>query len=97
MEGTGAHAHDALHLKYPLEHCPSCSSTRLGAVSDGETVNFLCEDCDRCWRVELGYVHRVNPNTCRGCRQRERCTPRYERDHTGAAADASGRWSAPGR
>jgi transposase-like protein len=93
---TEVHDRDGLHLKHPLEHCPSCRSTRLRAVSDGETVNFFCDDCERCWHVELGYVHRVNPRTCPGCAVRERCTARYERDHMCIAPGPAEHWSRPG-
>lgn len=65
----------------PLEHCPSCHSTNLVPVVDGNTVHFLCVDCARCWNVELAFVHRVNPNTCARCEHYERCARVYAADH----------------
>ncbi len=71
MIGNGSGVHErpgvrdrrGVFLKRPLEHCPSCRSTRLQPVSDGETVNFVCVDCEGCWHVELGRVWRVRPKT----------------------------------
>jgi hypothetical protein len=51
----------------PLQRCPACGSELLEPVVDveGEDVHFSCQACGRCWRVELGYVHPVNPPTSR--------------------------------
>lgn len=57
----------------PLRDCPECGSTKLEAVFDGETVNWFCHDCIRCWHVELGHVSRVAYETCPGCLYQERC------------------------
>ena len=57
-----------------LPQCPDCGSTQLRAVNDGEDTNFLCGDCASCWRVELGWVHRVEPDDCPGCPDRDLCT-----------------------
>lgn len=65
----------------PLTHCPACTSAALEPVTDGETVNFACSECGRCWRVELGWVQRVDPSRCRGCTTPLRCAGRYARDH----------------
>ncbi len=84
-EGTGpAGAHV---LASPLTRCPACGSGALAPVTerDGETVNFLCGACDRCWHVELGHVHRVDPASCSGCPARARCGAAYAADHRGAA------------
>ncbi len=47
--------------------CPGCGSEELEAVSDGELTNFFCAACHRCWHVELGWFHRMDPSTCLGC------------------------------
>jgi len=53
--------------------CPTCGNGRLAAVSDGEQTNFLCHGCGSCWRVELGWTDRVNPENCPGCASRTVC------------------------
>jgi hypothetical protein len=67
----------------PLRHCPGCGSERLEAVIDveGESVNFLCADCGRCWHVELGYVQRVDPASCGGCPHHPECAEVFAADH----------------
>jgi transposase-like protein len=75
----GAHEHrtgtETHPINQPLSHCPVCGSSRLEPVVEIErqTVHFLCGDCSRCWQVELGYVRRMTPDTCRGCPERARC------------------------
>jgi transposase-like protein len=59
-----------------LVGCPFCHADGLLPVSDGETVNFLCERCGSCWHVEFGYVRRVDPRSCRGCAHRDVCIGR---------------------
>lgn len=59
-----------------MTHCPSCRG-ELVAVRDQGTTNFLCEDCGRCWHVEMGFVHRVDPNTCLECPRRPGCLARW--------------------
>lgn len=73
-------------LASPLTRCPACGSDALAPVTerDGETVNFLCGSCDRCWHVELGHVHRVDPASCSGCPERARCEAADAADHRGA-------------
>ena len=56
--------------------CPNCWASRFEAVTDGKDVNFLCMSCGLCWHVELGYVRRVDPVTCRGCARHEECLAR---------------------
>ena len=56
-----------------LPACPSCGSTSLLAVSDGEDTNFLCGACGSCWHVELGWVRRVDPDQCPGCPDHALC------------------------
>jgi len=80
--------HDVVHeephpITRPLSHCPGCGSVRLDAVVERgrPDVRFLCRDCSRCWRVELGYVQRVAPSLCAGCPQRGRCEIAYAADH----------------
>jgi len=70
-------------IRRPLGHCPACGSARLVPVveADVEEVHFFCDECGRCWHVELGYVHRVRPDTCHGCARRERCTRVFAGDH----------------
>jgi hypothetical protein len=53
----------------------------LRAVTDGEDVNFLCLACFRCWHVELGWVQRVDPHSCAGCRAHDNCARTYAIDH----------------
>ncbi len=67
----------------PLVHCPACSSTDLEPVVEFGTdeVHFRCTACGRCWHVELGYVHRMHPPSCRGCPAREQCAAIYAADH----------------
>ena len=67
----------------PLGCCPRCGSSHLApVVEDGSAdVRFLCADCARCWRVELGFVQRVDPGSCAGCPARARCTAAYAADH----------------
>lgn len=67
----------------PLASCPACGSDRLDPVVElrTEEVHFFCLDCSRCWHVELGYVHRVAPEACLGCKNRERCEQTYAADH----------------
>jgi hypothetical protein len=65
----------------PLSRCPSCGSVRLVAVRDDDLVNFSCDDCARCWHVELAAVWRVDPKTCARCRNYERCAAAYAADH----------------
>jgi hypothetical protein len=70
-------------ISRPLSHCPGCGSVRLDPVVErgGETVHLLCRDCSRCWHVELGFVHRMDPTACFGCPERTRCEAAYEADH----------------
>jgi hypothetical protein len=79
--GSIVHTGQPHWLASPLQACPTCGSQRLVAVRDGNETNFVCEDCTRCWHVELGYVHRVDPHTCSRCRYAERCLAVYEADH----------------
>jgi len=82
--GTREHAPDVEShpITWPLTHCPVCGSGRLDPVVETETesVHFLCLDCSRCWHVELGYVHRMTPETCNGCPERGRCEAVLEAD-----------------
>jgi hypothetical protein len=69
----------------PLQHCPQCGSDRLEPVVEQrvDAVHFLCQECGRCWNVELGAVSRVPPETCFGCPARGRCIEMYAIDHPG--------------
>jgi len=70
----------------PLDNCPGCGSWQLSPVVDVDaaTVHFLCGSCNRCWHVELGFVRRVQPETCGGCAQSERCLAAYATDRASA-------------
>lgn len=71
-----------------LDHCPACGSHELLAVHDEEQANFLCEACDRCWHLALGWAQRVDPESCRACAERGRCL---------AVSDGSDRLGVSGR
>ena len=58
----------------PLDACPACGGVELHPVYDGEMMNFLCPLCVSCWHVELGFVHRIRPETCPGCQYQLICT-----------------------
>ena len=73
------------HLLGPtIGRCPACAADALEPVveRDGGEVHFLCRACDRCWQLELGYVHRMNPETCGGCPEQARCASTYASDHS---------------
>lgn len=53
--------------------CPTCGHGRLQDVCDGEDTNLLCQACGSCWHTELGWVRRVDPQTCPGCPSRGVC------------------------
>jgi hypothetical protein len=57
---------DGLPLS-PPRACLTCGCDDLIPVNDGELTNFLCPRCAKCWHAELGYIHRVLPETCPGC------------------------------
>jgi hypothetical protein len=44
----------------PPGRCPGCGSGELTAVTDEEQTAFMCQSCGQCWRVELGWAHRVD-------------------------------------
>jgi ferredoxin len=67
-------------LDQPLPTCPTCGSTRLTTVLDFEDVQLFCEDCSRCWHVELNRVHRVDPNTCSHCAHFGKCAAVFAAD-----------------
>lgn len=56
-----------------LASCPECGGQDLTCVSDGELINFFCQSCRCCWHLELGWVHRIDPVSCPGCRMRPEC------------------------
>ncbi|MFM7225422.1 MAG: hypothetical protein ACKOBG_13050 [Actinomycetota bacterium] len=70
-------------LGVPVVRFPTCGSDRLRPVAEagGSDLHFLCADCARCRRVELGWVHRVNPGTCRGCPAHSVRAVAYAADH----------------
>ena len=49
-----------------IDRCPACASGRLLAVDDGELTYFLCEDCDQCWHLSMGWAQPVDPELCAG-------------------------------
>jgi hypothetical protein len=65
-------ADDDLHVVTGIGPCPECGHA-LRAVFDGESVNLLCPTCGACWHDELGWLHRVRPETCPGCSLRGIC------------------------
>ena len=75
-------------INRPLTHCPVCGSSRLDPVVENESqrVHFLCRDCSRCWRVELGFVHRITPAACLGCPEKARCEAAYKADQATSRA-----------
>jgi hypothetical protein len=46
-----------------VPRCPDCGDTRTLTIQDVDVVVFCCEGCAACWRIELGYVHRLQPRT----------------------------------
>lgn len=60
-----------------LDRCPGCGAEPLYTVYDGESTNFLCRSCSRCWHAELGWVRQVDPATCPGCEWRSTCLSRF--------------------
>jgi nitroimidazol reductase NimA-like FMN-containing flavoprotein (pyridoxamine 5'-phosphate oxidase superfamily) len=63
-----------------VDACRSCGWARLLPVNDGELTNFLCPNCGVCWHVEQGWMSRVDPTTCPGCRHRNVCTRAFLAD-----------------
>lgn len=61
-----------------LDRCLGCAGEHLYTVFDGESTNFLCRSCNRCWSVGMGWVHRVDPLTCPGCEWRSACESRWD-------------------
>jgi hypothetical protein len=53
--------------------CRTCGADSLEAVFDGEMTNFWCTVCHDCWHDELGWVHRVDRQTCPGCEHHDEC------------------------
>lgn len=43
--------------------CPDCGDTRTLTFQDVDVVVFCCEGCEAYWRIELGYVYRLQPRT----------------------------------
>ena len=64
---------DPTRVVHELLECPTCHGTDLEAVTPKYATNFRCVKCHRCWHFELGWVHRVDPHPCRGCRYRQMC------------------------
>lgn len=59
--------------RYGLPGCPTCGPVELHPVFDGELTNLYCPLCRSCWHVELGFVARVAPETCPGCKFELQC------------------------
>lgn len=64
----------------PIDTCPGCGAVELGRVFDGALMNFLCPRCMSCWHVELGFIYRINPQTCPGCQYQLVCLEYQEHD-----------------
>lgn len=60
------------HVVPSIGPCPECGHG-LRVVTDGETTNLLCPTCGVCWHDELGWIRRVDPETCPGCSSRGIC------------------------
>src|SRR5438552_14030713 len=56
-----------------ITECPDCGSDRLSAVCDGHHTNFFCESCAACWLLTVGWITRVDPETCPGCVRQSEC------------------------
>ena len=82
------HEDEALFPSF--DTCPGCEAPSLRLVNAAGTVNFACAACGRCWHVELGWVHEVDPEQCTGCRVRGFCAGTVI-DLTAAEAPAVGR------
>ena len=68
--------------RYGLPGCLNCGPVELHPVFDGELTNFYCPLCGSCWHLELGFVVRINPDTCPGCQIELGCRERHE-SHAG--------------
>lgn len=75
MEASIASAPAGLRpsARYGLPGCPSCGPVELHPVFDGELTNFYCPRCNTCWHLELGFVARVSPDSCPGCKYELQC------------------------
>jgi hypothetical protein len=69
----------ATSTRYGLPGCLNCGPVELHPVFDGELTNFYCPLCGSCWHLELGFVSRVYPGTCPGCRYELQCGERRSR------------------
>ena len=61
----------------PIDACPGCGAVELHPVYDGELLNFFCPLCVSCWHVELGFIHRIPPETCPGCQYQLVCAEHH--------------------
>lgn len=71
-----------------LARCPACHSRELEPVADGESVNFFCNECARCWHLELNRVVRIDPSTCARCEHLLACAQQYDTDHDASTVSA---------
>ncbi len=62
--------------RYGLPGCLNCGPVELHPVFDGELSNFYCPLCGSCWHLELGFIARVHPDTCPGCKIEMICRER---------------------
>jgi hypothetical protein len=46
----------------PFDTCPGCRGAGLTASASGDQTKFFCPACTSCWHVDLGWVHRVDPD-----------------------------------
>jgi len=56
----------------PFDTCPGCGATGLEAIPASDQTHFFCPGCDCCWHIDLGWAHRVGPDSCSGCPRRGR-------------------------
>lgn len=53
--------------------CPRCGASALAPTADGGVLRYRCAACGACWRDELGWLSRVDPDDCVDCPHREEC------------------------
>lgn len=61
-----------------IDRCPACAGEHIYSVDDGESTNWLCRSCNRCWHVAQGRIHVVDRHTCPGCEWHHLCTSRWD-------------------
>lgn len=62
-------------LPQPPTRCPACDAWALSIVRADQDVHFTCEECNRCWRFELGYASEIDADVCSGPHGRQPQSP----------------------